>query len=272
MLTYPQIDPVAFTLPFGLAVYWYGLSYIAGLILCRYMFAWQLKRIKHAPQLSPEQQSNLVLFYCALGVVLGGRIGWVLFYHPYLLLDPVAILGIHKGGMSFHGGLLGVVAALAIYAKIHKHSLLALGDTIAPLVPIGLGLGRIANFINGELWGRPTSLPWGMVFPHVDNIPRHPSQLYEAVLEGLILYLALHWFTAKPRPIMATSAMFVILYAILRFSVEFSREPDAHIGLLAVGLSMGQLLSVAMLLCGLVAMYLSLRWNTTDHIKDAKLP
>ena len=264
MLTYPQIDPVAFTVPFiGLPVHWYGLSYVAGLLLIRLLFAGQARRTPHAPKLSPEQQSDLVLFYAALGVIIGGRLGSVLFYHPHMLLQPLEIISIHKGGMSFHGGLIGVAAAVAIYAKIHKCSAIAIYDVGAPLVPLALGLGRIANFVNGELWGRPSDWPWAMVFPHVDHIPRHPSQLYEALLEGLLLYLALRWFTSRPRPPMAASSMFLVLYALFRFIVEFSREPDAHLGLVAAGLSMGQALSVAMLLAGLTMLYFSLRKNAT---------
>ena len=264
ILTYPQIDPVAFTIPFiDLPVYWYGLSYVAGLLLCRFLLAGQMRRTPHAPNLSPEQQSDLALFYVALGVIIGGRLGSVLFYHPQMLLQPMEIISIHKGGMSFHGGLIGAATAMAIYARTHKCSAIAICDMAAPLAPLALGLGRIANFVNGELWGRPSDWPWAMVFPHVDHIPRHPSQLYEALLEGLLLYLALRWFTAKPRPPMAASALFLCLYALLRFIVEFSREPDAHLGLIAAGLSMGQALSLMMLLVGLPMLYFSLRKNAT---------
>jgi phosphatidylglycerol:prolipoprotein diacylglycerol transferase len=192
-----------------------------------------------------------VLFYGVLGVVLGGRLGYVLFYKlEDYLADPLAILRVWEGGMSFHGGFLGVIVAMLLFARRRGISWLAVTDFIAPLVPLGLAAGRIGNFINGELWGRPTDLPWAMVFPQVDSLPRHPSQLYQFALEGVALFVILWLYARRPRPTGAVSALFLIGYGSFRFLAEFAREPDAFLGPLALGLSMGQWLSLPMVIAG----------------------
>jgi phosphatidylglycerol:prolipoprotein diacylglycerol transferase len=192
-----------------------------------------------------------LLFYGILGVILGGRLGYVLFYKlGDYLSEPWKIFYVWEGGMSFHGGFLGVIIAMWWFARSRRQSWLAITDFIAPLVPLGLGAGRLGNFINAELWGRATDVPWAMVFPNVDNVPRHPSQLYEFALEGVVLFIVLWWYAAKPRPRGAVSACFLIGYGLFRFGVEFTREPDSFLGLLLFGLSMGQWLSVPMVLAG----------------------
>lgn len=245
MLNYPQIDPVAFSLG-PIAVHWYGLSYLAAFAL-----AWWLAEKRRARLgLSGEQLSDLV-FYSAIGVVLGGRLGSALFYHwDRVMQDPLWLLRVWEGGMAFHGGLLGVVVALLIFARRHQLKLLAVGDFVAPLVPIGLALGRLGNFANGELWGRVTQVPWGMVFPGAGPDPRHPSQLYQFALEGLLLFIILWFFSRRPRPTGSVAGLFLLGYGSLRFIAEFAREPDAHLGLLLGQLSMGQWLSLPMLLVG----------------------
>ncbi len=263
MLKYPDIDPVAIS--FGpLQVHWYGLMYLVG-----FLGGWWLGRRRAAKPHSswkPEQVDDL-LFYAALGVVLGGRIGYILFYNwGAFLKDPLMLFRIWEGGMAFHGGLLGVLIALGVYAWRENRRYFAVVDFLAPLVPIGLGAGRIGNFINGELWGKPTDLPWGMVFPGAGNMPRHPSQLYEFLLEGMVLFAIVWWFSSKPRPTMAVSGVFALGYGIFRFLVEFLREPDAHLGYLAFGwMTMGQILSLPLILVGLVLLALAYgRGNTAN--------
>lgn len=255
MLIHPQFDPVALHLG-PLAIRWYGLMYLLAfglfLLLGR-------QRIKNCPQSGwTAKELDDLLFYGVLGVVLGGRLGYVLFYQPaHFLAHPLEIFSVWQGGMAFHGGFLGVLVAMGLFARKTGKSWLAVTDFIAPLVPLGLGAGRIGNFINGELWGRPTDVPWAMVFPQVDSVPRHPSQLYQFALEGLTLFVILWLFSSKPRPAGAVSGLFLIGYGSFRFLVEFTREPDSFLGLLAMGLSMGQWLSLPMIVAG-IAM---LRWS-----------
>jgi phosphatidylglycerol:prolipoprotein diacylglycerol transferase len=258
MLTYPDISPVAISLG-PVAIHWYGLTYLFGFVA-----VWVLGRLRARRPGSGWESEEIadMLFYGALGVILGGRVGYMFFYHFDLLLDdPLALFRIWQGGMSFHGGMLGVLLAMWLYGRKTGRSFFQVTDFMAPFVPIGLGAGRIGNFINGELWGRPTDLPWGMVFPFVDNQPRHPSMLYEAFLEGLVLFIILWVYSAKPRPLRAVSGAFLLGYGVFRFGVEFVRQPDAHIGFLAFGwLTEGQLLSAPMILFGiylLIAAYRS---------------
>jgi len=257
MLTYPQIDPVLLDL--GLVkIHWYGLMY-----LCAFGSAWWLGVRKTQQAWSPydAQQISDLVFYAAIGAVLGGRLGYVLFYNlPVYLASPLEILKVWRGGMSFHGGLLGVLIAMYFYGRQQGRSFFQTTDFIAPLVPPGLLFGRLGNFINGELWGAPTSLPWGMVFPHVDALPRHPTQLYEAALEGAVLFGLLWLFAAKPRPTMAVSGLFLLGYGCFRFLIEFMRLPDAHLGYLAFDwLTMGHVLTFPMLLAGAVLLGLAYR-------------
>ena len=259
MLVHPQFDPIAIHLgPFG--IHWYGLMYLAGFLALLWLGKW---RIRKSPECGwTEKQMDDVLFYGALGVVLGGRLGYVLFYQPgYFLAHPGEILAVWQGGMSFHGGFIGVLLAMALFARRNQKPWLALMDFIAPLVPPGLAAGRMGNFLNGELWGRPTDLPWGMVFPQVDALPRHPSQLYQFGLEGVALFILLWWFSSKPRPVGAVSALFLIGYGTSRFLVEFAREPDGFLGPLALGMSMGQWLSLPMVLVGIWMLYRSGRMS-----------
>jgi phosphatidylglycerol---prolipoprotein diacylglyceryl transferase len=259
MLIHPQFDPVAIHLG-PVAIRWYGLMYIFGfigiLLLGRY-------RIKHQPHVAGAWSNQLLddmIFYGVLGTILGGRLGYILFYKlGHYLQNPFDIFKIWQGGMSFHGGFLGVIFAMLLFARRMKKHWYAVTDFVAPLVPPGLMFGRLGNFINQELPGRATDAGWGMVFPDVDRIARHPSQLYEAALEGLALFVVLWLFSRKPRPLGAVSAVFLIGYGLFRFLVEFTREPDDFLGLLALGFSMGQWLSLPMFFGGLYMLWWSYR-------------
>jgi len=265
-LTFPNIDPAAVTIPafdvFGLtigplALRWYALAYIAGLILgWRYMLALvQAPRLWHIDQVRPSApQLDDFLFWATLGVILGGRLGYVLFYATDVIWTrPLEIFAIWHGGMSFHGGLIGVTLAIVLFARAHAIPILTLGDLAAAAAPIGLFFGRIANFINGELWGRPADVPWAMVFPTGGPYPRHPSQLYEAALEGIVLFLILrvltHRFHALERPGLLVGA-FLAGYGTFRTMVEFVREPDSQMPNFPLGLTMGMMLSIPMILAG----------------------
>ena len=257
MLTYPNIDPVALELGF-IKIHWYGISYLVGIVAGWFL----LRRRGGLPRwsISSEQLADLV-FYAVLGVIIGGRLGSVLFYHlDDYLQNPLEIFYIQRGGMSFHGGLLGVIVAMWLFARKIQRPFFEVTDFIAPVVPIGLGCGRIGNFINGELWGAPSNVPWAMVFPApaAGGILRHPSQLYQALLEGLLLFIILWWFSGRARPRMAVSGLFLLAYGVFRGAAEFFRAPDAHIGYLAFDwLTMGQLLSLPMILAGLVFLLLA---------------
>lgn len=262
MLVHPQINPVALDLGF-LQIRWYGLMYLVAfalvLLLGRYRiakqteFGWQKAELDDA------------LFYGVLGVVLGGRLGYVLFYQfNYFLDHPIEIFYVWHGGMSFHGGMLGVITAMWLFARKTNKTWLEVTDFIAPLVPLGLGAGRLGNFINGELWGRSTDVPWGMIFPRVDNVARHPSQLYEMFLEGVALFIIIWLFSSKRRPVGAVSGLFLICYGIFRFLAEYTREPDDFIGLLALGLSMGQWLSLPMIFVGVFLICSAYRKRTVS--------
>ncbi len=255
MLIHPQFNPVAISVG-PLAIHWYGLMYLLAFL----QFWWLGKhRILSHPQLARNgwtvQQLDDLLFYGVLGVILGGRLGQVLFYEPgYYFSDPARILAIWQGGMSFHGGFLGVLLAMAFCAHKWQRAWLDITDFIAPLVPLGMAAGRVGNFINGELWGRVAdpSLPWAMVFPRVDDLPRHPSQLYQAGLEGLLLFALLWIYSGKTRPRGAVSGAFLIGYGCFRFLAEYFRTPDEGIFGLSEVISMGQWLSLPMIVIGVL--------------------
>jgi phosphatidylglycerol:prolipoprotein diacylglycerol transferase len=250
MFVHPQFDPVAIHLgSFG--IHWYGLMYLTGFLAFLALGKWQ---ITHRPWHGwTLPMLDDALFFGALGVILGGRLGYVVFYQSaYFMQHPADILAVWQGGMSFHGGFLGVVLAMAWFARKYQLSWLAVMDFIAPLVPIGLGAGRLGNFINGELWGRVTNTDYGMVFPQIDGLLRHPSQLYEFTLEGVALFFILWAYASKPRASGAIAAVFLMGYGAFRFAVEYTREPDSYLGLLSMGFSMGQWLSLPMLLIGAV--------------------
>jgi phosphatidylglycerol---prolipoprotein diacylglyceryl transferase len=257
MLVYPQFDPVAFRIG-PLAVRWYGLMYLVGFIL----FIVLGRRRAQKSMLTGWRATDVddMLFYGVFGVILGGRLGYVLFYKPlYYFAHPVEIFEVWHGGMSFHGGFIGVLIALWFFARARGKKWLEVTDFVAPLIPLGLAAGRLGNFINGELVGRPTDLPWGMVFPQVDQVPRHPSQLYEFALEGVALFVILWVFAARRRPLGAVSALFLLGYGVFRFIGEFAREPDSFLGFLALGLTMGQWLSLPMIVIGAVMLMWSYR-------------
>ncbi len=248
MLIHPGFDPVALQLG-PVSIHWYGLMYVLAFLQFVLLGRRHLARRRDLA-LSPVLVDDL-MFWGVVGVILGGRMGYVLFYKPLdFLADPLSIVAVWQGGMSFHGGFIGVLVAMAWLARRRGLRWLQVTDFIAPLVPLGLALGRIGNFINGELWGRPADVPWAMVFPLIDAVPRHPSQLYQAGLEGVALFVLLWWFARRPRPVGQVSAVFLLGYGVARFAVEFFREPDAHLGLLGLGLSMGQWLCVPMLVAG----------------------
>ncbi len=283
MITYPDIEPILYSFgPFEVfsralgpfSIHWYGVMYLIG-----FLGGWWLGRLraKRPHSLWTPPQVDDMVFYIVLGVVLGGRIGYVLFYGlDKFLAEPLSLLRVWEGGMSFHGGLLGVLLAMLLFARRYGRTFFQATDYVAPLVTIGLGTGRLGNFINAELWGGPTRLPWGMQVPcdkadglcsrlglapdAAYSIPVHPNQLYEFMLEGVVLFLILWTFSARPRPRRAVSGLFLLCYGVFRFLVELVRMPDAHIGYLAFGwVTMGQVLSAPMILFGILLLFLAYR-------------
>ncbi len=255
MLVHPQFDPIAIQLgPVG--IHWYGLTYLVAFGLFLWLATLRTRQPQYAQAGWNRREVEDMLFWGVLGVVIGGRLGYVLFYKPgYYVAHPLEVAMVWKGGMSFHGGLLGVIGALALYARQRARPFFEVMDLIAPCVPLGLASGRVGNFINGELWGRAAdpSLPWAMVFPQSGTaIARHPSQLYQVALEGLLLFVLLWLYARKPRALGQVSGVFLIGYGVLRFTAEFFREPDNFLGPLALGLSMGQWLCVPMVLAGAI--------------------
>jgi len=265
MLTYPHINPVAVSIGpvfgFGpLRVHWYGIMYLIGFVA-----AWWLARHRASQPGSTWTQLDIddLIFYCAIGVIVGGRTGWCLIYgHDVIAESWLNAFHIWDGGMSFHGGLAGVLIAAIVFARVKRKAIADVFDFLAPLPGIGLLAGRLGNFINDELWGRPTDLPWGFGVPNASGelIARHPSQLYEASLEGLVLFIIVWWFTSKPRPRLAPTGLFLLVYGCARFAVEWVRLPDANIGYLAGSwLTMGMLLTTPMIVAGAVMMIYAYR-------------
>ncbi len=262
MLVAPQFDPVAFHIG-PLPVRWYGLMYLLGFIA--YLTLGR-RRAREAWRGMSERDVEDLLFWGVFGVILGGRLGYVLFYRPgYYFANPIEIFEPWKGGMASHGGILGVTLVLWLFARSRGKRLFQIADFSVPMIPLGLAFGRLGNFINGELWGRPADphvWPWAMVFPRAhDNIPRHPSQLYQFALEGMTLFVFLWLFSRKPRPTGVVSAAFLIGYGVLRFVAEFAREPDDFLGFLAFHLSMGQWLSLPVFAIGVLLLVWRLRVN-----------
>jgi len=262
MLQYPNIDPVAISLG-KFKIHWYGISYLAA-----FLVGWWLAKRRASnpkPGWDPVEIGDLI-FHVVLGVIVGGKLGSALFYQTEnLLQDPLGTLNPMNGGMSFHGGFLGVLVGFYMYGRKTGRTFFQVADFIAPCIPIGLGFGRIGNFINGELWGRATDVPWGMVFPHVDNQVRHPNQIYQFIGEGVILFAIVWWFSSKKRPRMTVSGLFCMGYGVYRFLIEFVREPDGHLGFVALDwLTMGQILSLPMIAIGLFFMVLGYKRNIID--------
>lgn len=261
MLVYPSFDPVIFSIG-PIKIFWYGFMYLLG-----FMSGFLLGQKRAATPDSPltkEQVADLG-FWIMLGVVCGGRIGYMLIYNfDNWVQDPLSLFETWHGGMSFHGGAIGVALVLILYSWKHQKSLLSIGDFVAPLVPLGIAFGRIGNFLNGELWGRPTDVAWGMIFPHVDNLARHPSQLYESLCEGLLLFIITWVYSSKPRPAGSVSGVFLLSYGSIRFGLEFFREPDRNLGMIAFDwMTMGQILCLPMIILGSF-----LIWNAYKPVHD----
>ncbi len=280
MLVHPQFDPIALDLTkigLPIAIHWYGLMYLVGFGLFLFL---AVQRTKQEPYQSlgwTRRDVEDLLFWGVVGTVIGGRLGYVLFYKPgYYAQHLLEVFAVWKGGMSFHGGLIGVIVAMALFARSRGRPFLEVSDLVAPCVPTGFAAGRLGNFINGELWGRfsDPSLPWGMVFPQSgSNLPRHPSQIYQFLLEGMLLFVLLWIYARKPRGLGQVSGAFLFGYGVFRFIAEFFREPDAFLGLLALGMSMGQWLCVPMIVAGVMLWWWGRsRPTTTGRAKDAGEP
>ena len=268
VLTYPHLNPIALKLG-PLEIHWYGIMYGLAFLIGYALLRRRVKSAPYsdAPAWTVDDVSSLI-FYAVGGVLVGGRLGYVLFYKPvYYFMHPLEIVAIWDGGMSFHGGALGVILMSWLFSRRQHRPFLQVSDLLVPVVPVGLGLGRIGNFINGELWGRPApaSLPWAMIFPQVDNTPRHPSQIYEFLLEGVLLFTVLALYGRRRPPAGALSATFLLGYGILRFIAEHFREPDAFLGILGLGLSMGQWLCIPMILAGSALLWWSYRRARTSR-------
>ena len=261
MLYYPRIDPIAFR--FGpIKVHWYGIMYLVG-----FTVAWLLAlyRTRQPNQRWTSQQAAVgdLIVYCALGIIIGGRLGYMLFYDfSDFIANPAIVFQVWYGGMSFHGGLIGVAVATWIFSRHRGKRWMDVTDFTVPLAPLGLAVGRIGNFFNGELWGRVTEVPWGMVFPEGGPLPRHPSQLYEFLLEGILLFIIVWWFSSKIRPQFAVTGLFSMCYGMFRFTAEFFRQPDRQLGFVAWGwLTMGQELSLPMIIGGALILWWAYRYK-----------
>jgi len=257
MLYYPHINPIALQLGL-IKVHWYGVMYLIGFVAAWLLAIYRSKKPWHHWN---KSEIGDLIFYSAIGVIIGGRLGYVFFYDlPNFISHPWMVFKVWQGGMSFHGGLIGVIIALLIYGRRYKKRFFETMDFIAPMVPIGLAAGRLGNFINGYLWGRVTTVPWGMVYPNAGPLPRHPSEIYEFLLEGVVLFIILWWYSVKPRPRMAVSALFLLGYGCFRFFCEFFRQPDPQLGFIAFGwLTMGELLSIPMILLGIFLIFKAYR-------------
>lgn len=271
MLIHPNISPIAFSLG-PLQIHWYGIMYLIAFGLAYVLGQWRAKR---SQGLWTKQAVSDLVFYCALGVIVGGRLGYMLFYSlPTFFSDPASIIKVWQGGMSFHGGILGVSVSMWLFGRKYNKTFFDVADFTAPLVPLGIAAGRLGNFINSELWGKTTSLPWGMVFSTADNTPRHPSQLYEFFLEGIVLFIIVWRFSSVPRPRMAVSGLFALCYGLFRFALEFVRVPDQQYGYLAWNwLTMGQILSMPLIIFGVVWLYFAYRRShqgCTSHSNGSK--
>lgn len=261
-MKYPEIDPVAFKV-FGFKVHWYGLTYLAAFSIAYGLGV--VRARKPESGWTTEQVSDLI-FYAALGIVVGGRVGYMLFYGlDQLLANPLNLFKVWDGGMSFHGGLVGSACGMLFLCRQYKKHLGDVMDFSAPIAALGLGCGRIGNFIGGELYGRATDVPWGMVFPRGGDVVRHPSQLYQAALEGLVLFIVLWWFSSRPRPRLSVTGLFISLYGVFRIFVEFFREPDAHLSFILFDwVTMGQILSLPMVIGGVLMMAYAYRYTLRE--------
>ena len=261
MLIYPDINPIALNLGI-LKIHWYGLMYLLAFGMAFLLGLYRAKRSKG--QWSTAHVHDLI-FYGAIGVIIGGRLGYILFYgFSEFLAHPLILFKVWEGGMSFHGGLLGAIVAYLIFSYRFKKHFFVVMDFVAPLVPLGLAAGRVGNFINAELWGRVTTMPWGMLYPHAGNLPRHPSEIYEFFLEGILLFMIVWCYSAKPKPPMAVSGVFLVGYGCLRFFAEFFREPDSQLGFVAFDwMTQGQRLCLPMIVVGIILLVLAYRRRIT---------